>query len=762
MQKKMHYSTSLRLSSVAMLVLTTVNAWAETVTLEEVKVVGDAPTATVNILGDGLNVSDKLITAETLKQRATTLGDALASEVGIHSNQFGGGASAPVVRGQSGNRIKILLNNSETSDMATMSPDHAVMVDPSLASQIEIVRGATTLLYSSGNVAGVINVSDERIPTKMPENGLEGNASVRYGTGNNEKLASAGATLALGKNVALRVEGLARRADDYRVPKYSTPKLADSWADSNVGTIGLSWIEGKNYLGVSYTDRQDKYGLPAHNHEYDHCWASVITPSKLIWQPYLQIYPHLMNDSDVSYDNPGLSCGLHHHGKKKNGKKAEEPHVHGNPWINLHSKRYDLRTNVQDPIKGIERIAGTLSYVDYYHDEKEGSYTSNFFKNRGVNARLEVAHKPIGKVSGVWGVQYLTEKTSARAAEFPTLTQPLLLNNDNKRLSFFALEKVKFGNFGIELSGRTEQQTADIDYDHKLLAENDFDPTQHSIKPHKERANSYALTFDWAFAPNYKLALITSHQERVPTPQELYAHGKHIATNSFEIGNKNLTKERSNNVELALGYIGDKLDYHFSLYYNDFDNYIYAKTLNVDRGPKSVRSNKDLRLNRYSQSGAKFYGAEGEVNYQFTQSFQAGLFGDYVRGKLVNLPDIIGRSNSDGEYPMIPQADRNAPRVPQARLGLRMKTDFSMKWQGDLEYIHTFAQRKLSDFEEETSGHNLLNLGVTYRSTVAKSDYELFVKVNNVFNKPVYVHSSFLSKTPQMGRNVLIGANVKF
>lgn len=59
--------------------------------LDEVKVVADAPSATVNLLGEALNVSDKLISAETLKQRATTLGDALSSEVGIHSNQFGGG-----------------------------------------------------------------------------------------------------------------------------------------------------------------------------------------------------------------------------------------------------------------------------------------------------------------------------------------------------------------------------------------------------------------------------------------------------------------------------------------------------------------------------------------------------------------------------------------------------------------------------------------------------------------------------------------------
>lgn len=68
----------------------------------------------------------------------------------VHANGFGGGASAPIIRGQEGKRIKILSNGSEVLDMSAMSPDHAVAVDSVLAGQVEIVRGVTPLLYSSG------------------------------------------------------------------------------------------------------------------------------------------------------------------------------------------------------------------------------------------------------------------------------------------------------------------------------------------------------------------------------------------------------------------------------------------------------------------------------------------------------------------------------------------------------------------------------------------------------------------------------------
>lgn len=74
------------------------------------------------------------------------MGNALAGELGIHSNPFGGGSSSPIIRGQEGVRIKILQNGSDVVDMSTISPDHAIAADSLLAQQVEIVRGTSTLL----------------------------------------------------------------------------------------------------------------------------------------------------------------------------------------------------------------------------------------------------------------------------------------------------------------------------------------------------------------------------------------------------------------------------------------------------------------------------------------------------------------------------------------------------------------------------------------------------------------------------------------
>ena len=72
----------------------------QTVDLETVNVVGkNRPRATSGLL-HASTASDKIISGDTLRQKAVNLGDALNGVPGVHASQYGGGASAPVIRGQ--------------------------------------------------------------------------------------------------------------------------------------------------------------------------------------------------------------------------------------------------------------------------------------------------------------------------------------------------------------------------------------------------------------------------------------------------------------------------------------------------------------------------------------------------------------------------------------------------------------------------------------------------------------------------------------
>ena len=640
-------------------------------------------------------VADQNISREKLQESGTTLGEALKNELGIHSNSFGSGSSRPVIRGQEGARVKVTQNATETMDVSSLSPDHAVTIDPQLAQKIEVIRGPSTLLYGAGSVGGLVNVTDTKIPIQMPENGYEGNVGLRYNSGNDEKMTHAGTTVGLGSNVALRVEGLKRDANNYIAPNYfhdhdgeleKEKRVGNTFSESENVNVGLSWIGERGFAGVSYSNRQDKYGLPGHSHEYESC------------------HPH----------GDHLHCGGDDHsGHDHSGHDHDEDHAHENgPWIDMKTERYDFRSELNEPFAGFKKLRAQASYTDYQHDEIEGSEAMTTFKSKGYEGRIELVHNPLAKWEGVWGIQASQQKLDVTGEE------ATLAPNETQKYSLFGVEHRQFGDFHVELGTRLDHQKVDVDSEQK-----DFDGN----------AFSYSGAVNWDFKPNYKLSLVGSHQERLPLAQELYAHGGHFATNTYELGNDGLDNEKSNNVELGLHYDDDKLSYHVHLYHNWFDNYIYAKTLD---------QYENFRLIEYSQDKAKFYGTEAEVAYQFNDIYKTSLFGDYVRGKI----------DSD-----------NAPRVPAGRLGTRINADFDDHWSGSAEYSHVFNQDKFAAYEHETQGYNMVNIGLAYKYPLAdRQEAKVFFNANNLLDEQVYEHSSFLSNIPQMGRNFVIGVDYKF
>lgn len=416
-------------------------AYAETETLEEISVTAEKKSYAGSATTDYLKVSDNVIDGRKLKSRSATLGNALAGELSVHSNPFGGGASAPIIRGQEGFRVKILQNGSDVVDMSSISPDHAVSADSLLAKQIELVRGSSTLLYSTASPAGVVNVVDKRIPTEVPQKGYEGDINFRFDTASKERSTIAGLTFGLGQHVAMHVEGLARRSDNYKVPGinlgHTINYVPDTHNKSQVGTIGFSLIGDAGYIGASYNQRNDVYGLPGHNHKFDNCSGHITDPGggttlgyRIIPRNYLLAYPHLMDDTDV-IDSPHFHCtGDHSHDaalSHDNPFGYEHNHNHKGPWIELHSKRWDLRGQWNQPVTGIDKLRISGAYVDYHHDEKDESEkfgsTQNavvgmpidgkaaaYFKNKGVNLRFELDHAPLGGLTGTWGCNIKPKK----------------------------------------------------------------------------------------------------------------------------------------------------------------------------------------------------------------------------------------------------------------------------------------------------------------------------------------------------------------
>lgn len=641
----------------------------------------DPVVVTGNPLGAGEVPAAAVLAGDDFRlRRGATLGETLDRLPGVHADTFGAGASRPVIRGQTAPRVKVLSDSSELMDASGISPDHAVTIEPLLAERIEVLRGPAALLYGGGAIGGVVNVIDRKIPTAVPDQGVEAEAELRGGTGTGERAATFGVTAGSG-DFAVRVEGLKRRSSDYKVPDWSESKLDGSYSDSSQGTVGLSWIRPRGYAGVAFTYLNSEYGLPGHEHEYEAC--------------------HLHDGR--------LHCDGHEDEEGEDGHDhGDEEHDHGAvPYVKLRSQRVDLRGEYLEPFAGFERLRFRGGLTDYQHDEIEDGAVGTRFTNRGYDARLELTHKPLAGLRGVLGLQSSYSDFRADGEE------AFLPRSRTRATGVFVLEEYRTGDWRFEGGARQDWQRVSPE----------GGPAAWSGS-----GTSLSAAATWNFAPQYSLSLSVSRSQRLPTAQELYADGVHLATNTYELGNAGLDEETSRNVELTLRRRAGDTTFSLSAFRNRVKNYIYANTL--DRY-------EDFRLIEYVQRDAEFTGIEGEIRHRFTEAYSAAVFGDYVRGKL--------------------EGGGNLPRIPAARLGARVDARWA-SWSTGVEYYHAYRQDDSASYEEATPGYDMLNATLAYRTRLGAVDCEVYLRGSNLLDRLAYNHASFISNVaPLAGRSVLLG-----
>jgi iron complex outermembrane receptor protein len=265
----MSLSVSRRLAGASLLVLLPVTAFAQTQPVPLPPVVVTAPLGTAQ---DELAEATTVLEGAALdRRRAATLGEALDGTPGVTSTQFGPGAGRPVIRGQSGPRVRVLDNGIDTFDASTVSPDHAVAAPLGGASRIEVLRGPATLLYGSSAIGGVVNVIDGRIPEAMPKDGTSAKTRLDYGSGAAEKSGFASVDQAVSDRVVLHGEAGALEAGDYGIGGYASNAARTAGRKGRVdntamrnrnGSVGASYLGEAGHAGISLSQFDSYYGVP--------------------------------------------------------------------------------------------------------------------------------------------------------------------------------------------------------------------------------------------------------------------------------------------------------------------------------------------------------------------------------------------------------------------------------------------------------------------------------------------------------------------
>ena len=205
--------------------------------------------------------------AQLSRTLSGTVAQTLANEPGISVRYNGPAASAPVIRGLSGERVLVLQDGERAGDLSATSPDHSVSIDPLTAQRIEIVRGPASLLYGNNALGGVVNVISNDLPTSIPQH-VDGylNASTESGTPGGA--VAGGITVPVTPTLALVARGGARRGNDLRMGEGVT--LPNSYFNNFSGVGGLGYVGSKGTAGLLYRGYTFDYGLPSADNDGAH------------------------------------------------------------------------------------------------------------------------------------------------------------------------------------------------------------------------------------------------------------------------------------------------------------------------------------------------------------------------------------------------------------------------------------------------------------------------------------------------------------
>lgn len=444
-----------------------------------------------------------------------SIGETLKNELGITSQSFGPGVGTPVIRGQSGPRVRVLNNGIGSNDVSAISPDHATSVEPLLAERVEVLRGPSTLLYSSGAIGGVVNVIDNRIPGKLPDKLLGGALEQRFDSVSDET--STVMKIEGGKsNLAYHLDGFYRDrnnldigglAIDVNAAQATDPTLNviqntqgyidNTSAHAISGSVGVSLVDDPGFAGVAINRLENNYG--------------------------------------IAPDGTGETTR-----------------------IDLKQSKYDFKSELKDPLKFAESLRMKLGYTDYQHTEIADGMPGSFFTNKTYESRLELTHSPLGIFRGMVGFQAIAGDFAAVDKTTSEVIVPQTLSNS---YGVFAVESFDFGAFASQLGLRVEDTTLKP----QGLSSLNYVPVS---------ASASSL---WKINDSNSLNLAITRSQRAPQVQELLANGYHDATRSFEVGNVNLREETSYNLDLGYKFKADWVKAQVDLFHNWAGDYIYQQ-----------------------------------------------------------------------------------------------------------------------------------------------------------------------------------------
>lgn len=617
-----------------------------------------------------------------------SLGETLSGEPGVSSTYHGPGSSRPIIRGLGGDRVRILESGVGTGDASSTSADHAPGVEVMMADRIEVLRGPATLLFGSSAIGGVVNIEDGRIPQELPAHPLTGSATLRGSTVSEELNGAARLDGAAGP-VAFHASGLIRNTDDYSIPGFADAEHdpdAPPEPGETEGVLENSALETSRFAGgVSYVGSSGYIGLAYSGY-------------------------------DTEYGVPGG----HPHSEEEEDAETEA----GDVKIDLRQRRWDAESELRFGGRFVKGLQVRFGIADYRHfevidDEATGDRViETTFNNDEWEGRLELQHSLGGSSTGAFGVQIRNRDFEAIGEEAfvpPTSTG---------EVGVFLFEQFSAAAIDFQAGARYERQSSST-----IAPELDRDYTGLSASLGAIIPASEAVSF----------VVNAARSANLPSPEELYSDGPHLATLQFERGDPDLDQEIGYSLDAGVRFETESVGAELSFFSNSFDGFIYQLS--------TGEIEDDLPVSQWTQDDAVFRGFEFQTDVEVLHAGDGHVVIDA-------FSDFVWAELSDSGDPL--------PRIPPLRLGVGVGYE-STGLHGRVGATRVTAQDRVSDFEEPTDGYTMLDARIGVRLFRGRTVHDIVLSGTNLLDQEARSHTSFIKQfAPLPGRDLRLTYQVSF
>lgn len=624
------------------------------------------------------------------------LGESLKEIPGVSAIQTGPAIFKPVIDGLHSQRI-LILNNGIRQEGQQWGIEHAPEVDPFIASQIEVLKGAETVRYGSAAMGGVIIIS----PPPLHQTEKIG-GELNMGMMSNNRMAVFSGlvegTLAEGSDWSWRFQSSVKKGGDYHAPRY------------NLSNTGLQEFNFSGALGFEEAGRGLEVYLSSFNTEIGILRAAHTGNLNDLTRSIETGRPWYIDDFTYAIQSPRQQISHHllkvsaYQPVKNLGKVSV---LYGGQYDQRHE--YDIRRSARGarPSLSLNLISHVLDLsLDHEHSAHNGSV--------GINGTLKLNSND-------------TEETGVR---------PLLPDFQQASAGIFFLEKWKRNKWLVEAGGR---------YDFQHLEVLTFINNQQLVRP---RFNfnflSGTLGATVLFNPRFRILSHLGISSRPPHVSELYSEGLHHGTASIEEGlmrrdgtvyteQSKVRQELSKKLVTSAQYTDDGLTVDFSLHYNDINNYVYLRPTGTRLTVRGY-----FPVFRYEQTDAVLMGADLAVKGKINDRISISSKVSYIYAQDTQHDDVLiyippGQLENGLTY-TLPELGK----LENLHLGISIPTTLRQS-RAPLAVIPSEigdagAPDKTFDFAPAPDGYTLLNANMGFKIPIKEHSLGLTFTAENLLN----------------------------